>query len=73
MEDSMFFIGIILLVIGFIILYFGIYRRNAIQGAVSETSLIFLILFGLMDWKNNKFSISLITSGFILILVSILK
>jgi len=67
----MFLIGPILIGVGFIILYVGIYQRNTVQGAVSETSPVFLVVFGLMDWKNNKLSISLILFGVVLTVVSI--
>ena len=66
----MILVGLILILAGMIILYFGIYRRNTLQGVVSEASPIFLIMFGLMDWKNNKFSISTIVLGFIIVIVS---
>ena len=67
----MILIGIALVGIGFIVLYIRIYQRNAIQGAVSETSPIFLIMFGLMDWKNNKYSILFIFAGLVLLGVSL--
>jgi hypothetical protein len=66
----MILIGLMLVLVGLIVLYFGIYRRNSLQGVVSEASPIFLIMFGLMDWKNNKYSISTIILGFIIVVVS---
>ena len=66
----MILIGLMLVLVGLIVLYFGIYRRNSLQGVVSEASPVFLIVFGLMDWKNNKLSISIIILGFIIVIVS---
>ena len=67
----MILIGLMLVLVGLIVLYFGIYRRNSLQGVVSEASPVFLIVFGLMDWKNNKLSISIIILGFIIAIVSV--
>jgi hypothetical protein len=67
----MILVGLILILVGLIILYFGIYRRNTLQGIVSEASPVFLVMFGLMDWKNNKFSISTIILGFTIIIASV--
>ena len=67
----MFIIGMVLIGVGFVALYYGIYQRNAIQGAVSEVSIVFLLVFGLMDWKNNKYSISLMALGLIMVLGSV--
>ena len=68
---QMFILGMVLIGVGFVVLYYGICQRNAIQGVVSEASIVFLLVFGLMDWKNNKYSISLMASGLVMVLAGV--
>lgn len=69
----MFFVGMVLFVVVLIALQYRVYRRNAVRGAVSETSLVFLLAFGMMDWKNNKHFILAAALGLALMVVGVLS